>query len=93
MSLHLQPVRVNTGFEEEGMLVYDEQQRLLAVLVHLSDGNEAAPGQWFLEAGFGPLDDISHPAFGDLGEAQEWISRRVNRSTEQHHAHCTCEPG
>ena len=44
MSLNLQPVRVNTGFEEEGMLVFDEQQRLLAVLVHLSDGNEAAPG-------------------------------------------------
>ena len=45
MSLNLQPVRVNTGFEEEGMLVFDEQQRLLAVLVHLSDGNEAAPGR------------------------------------------------
>ena len=44
MSLNLQPVRVNTGFEEEGILIVDEQQRLLAVLVYLPDGNEAAPG-------------------------------------------------
>ena len=66
MSLTFQPVRVNTGFEEEGVLVFDEQQRLVAVLVRLSDQNEVAPGQWYLEAGFGPLDGISHPAFADL---------------------------
>jgi hypothetical protein len=73
----LQPVRVNTGFEEEGVLVFDDEQRLVAVLVHLSDRHEVAPGQWFLEAGFGPLDDVSHPAFADLEEAQDWISRRL----------------
>jgi hypothetical protein len=53
------------------VLVFDEQQRLVAVLVHLSDQNEVAPGQWFLEAGFGPLDAVSHPAFADLDEAQD----------------------
>ena len=77
MSLTLQPVRVNTGFEEEGVLVFDERQRLVAVLVHLSDRHEVAPGQWFLEAGFGPLDPVSHPAFAGLEEAQDWISRRL----------------
>jgi hypothetical protein len=77
MSLTLQPVRVNTGFEEEGVLVFDDQQRLVAVLVHLSDRHEVAPGQWFLEVGFGPLDDVSHPAFASLEEAQDWISRRL----------------
>ena len=80
MGVTLQPVRVNTGFEEEGVLVFDEQQRLVAVLIHLSDRNEVAPGQWFLEAGFGPLDDVSHPAFADLEEAQEWISQRLART-------------
>jgi hypothetical protein len=70
MSLTIQPVRVNTGFEEEGVLVFDEQQRLVAVLVHLSDRNEVAPGQWFLEVGFGPLAAISHPAFAGLDAAQ-----------------------
>jgi hypothetical protein len=45
MSLTLQPVRVGTGSDEEGMLVFDGDQRLMAVLVHLSAGNEVAPGQ------------------------------------------------
>ena len=45
MSLSLQPVRVATGFDEEGMLVFDGDQRLVAVLTRLSDQNEVAPGQ------------------------------------------------
>jgi hypothetical protein len=77
MSLTLQPVRVHTGFEEEGVLVFDEQRRLVAVLVHLSDRNEVAPGQWFLEAGFGPLGGVSDPAFADLETARNWISQRL----------------
>ena len=78
MSLALQPVRVNTGFEEEGVLVFDAQQRLVVVLVHLSDRNEVAPGQWFLEAGFGPLGGAAPPPFSDLEEAQDWITQRLN---------------
>lgn len=77
MSPTLQPVRVNTGFEEEGVLVFDGQQRLVAVMVHLSEENEVAPGQWFLEAGFGPLSSASHSAFADLDAAQDWISQRL----------------
>lgn len=77
MSLTLQPVRVNTGFEEEGVLVFDMHRRLVAVLVHLSDRNEIAPGEWFLEVGFGPLGGDAHPAFADLDAAQEWISQRL----------------
>ncbi len=49
----------------------------MAVLVRLSDENEVAPGQWYLEAGFGRLDGISHPAFADLDAAQQWISQRL----------------
>jgi hypothetical protein len=77
MILTLQPMRVATGFDEEGMLVLDEDRRLVAVLVRLSDQNEVAPGQWYLEAGFGQIDGIDHPAFADLDTAREWIGHRL----------------
>jgi len=76
MTLTLHPIRVATGFDEEGMMVLDERQRLVAVLVRLSDENEVAPGQWYLEAGFGRLDGITHPTFADLDAAKKWISGR-----------------
>ncbi len=76
MSLTLQPIRVATGFDEEGMMVLNEQ-RLVAVLVRLSDENEVAPGQWYLEAGFGRLDGGSHPTFSNLDMAQAWIDQRL----------------
>ncbi len=79
MTLSLQPMRVATGFDEEGMLVLDEGQRLLAVLVRLSDENEAAPGQWFVEAGFGRLDGGNHPTFFNLDMAQDWIGQRLTQ--------------
>ncbi len=37
MNLTFQPVRVATGFDEEGILVFDEDHRLRAVLTHLSE--------------------------------------------------------
>jgi hypothetical protein len=77
MNFVLQSVRVATGFDEEGMMVLDEKQRLLAVLVRLSDGNEVAPGHWFVEAGFGRLDGKDHPTFSNLDMAQDWINRRL----------------
>ncbi len=58
------------------MLVPDEK-RLLAVLVRLSDDNEVAPGQLYLEAGFGRLDGGDHPTFSNLDMAQDWISQRL----------------
>ena len=77
MSLTLQPTRVATGSDEEGMLVYAEG-RLVAVLVHLSEENEIAPGDWYLEAGFGSrLDGPYHPTFPSLGAAQDWIEQQL----------------
>ena len=81
MSLTHQPVRVNTGFEEEGVLVFDERHRLVAVLVRLSDRNEVAPGQWFLEAGFGRLGGVTPPTFADLEMAKAWIRQRLSYRT------------
>ncbi len=83
MNLSLEPMRVATGFDEEGMLVLDEEQRLLAVLVRLSDENEVAPGQWYLEAGFGRMDGTSHPIFSNLDLAQDWIRQRLALDANQ----------
>ncbi len=77
MSFSLQPVRVSTGFDEEGMMVLDSENRLVAVLVRLSDDNEVASGQWYFEAGFGRLDGGDHPTFSNLDMAQDWISQRL----------------
>jgi hypothetical protein len=77
MNFVLQPVRVATGSDEEGMLVFDANQRLIAVLTHVSDESEVAAGQWYLEAGFGQLDGVQHPAFTDLEAAQDWIRSRL----------------
>jgi hypothetical protein len=65
------------GFDEEGMLVLDGKQRLVAVLVRLSDDNEVAPGRWHLEAGFGRIDGRSQPTFSNLDMVKDWISQRL----------------
>ncbi len=79
MTLTLHPVRVGNGFDEEGMLVFDREQRLVAVLTHLSDQYDGVSGHWYLEVGFGPLDGLDHPTFADLDAAQERISQRLAR--------------
>ncbi len=79
MSLHLQSVRVGNGFDEEGLLVFDTDQRLVAVLVRLSEQHEHQVGHWFLEVGFGPVDGPNHPAFASLDEAQDWIGQQIAR--------------
>ena len=79
MSLFLQAVRVATGSDEEGMLVFTPDQRLVAVLTCLCEHHEELSGHWFLEAGFGRLDGPDHPTFADLDTAQEWISQRLAR--------------
>jgi hypothetical protein len=79
MTLTLQPIQVATGSDEEGVLVFADG-RLVAVLVHLSDENEVAPGDWYLEAGFGPcLERPNQPTFASLQVAQEWIEDRLAR--------------
>jgi hypothetical protein len=76
MTLTLQPVRVGTGLDEEGMLVFDEDRRLMAVLTHLGDQYDDVSGHWYLEAGFGLLEGLDHPTFADLEAAQVQINQR-----------------
>lgn len=69
MAFTLRPVRVETGCEdEEGRLVF-RGGKLVAVLVRLSGRHGDGAGRWFLEHGFGGLDDPVPPCFPDLGAA------------------------
>jgi hypothetical protein len=79
MSLTLQPVRVGTGSDEEGLLVFDDDQRLVAVLTHLGEQYGGVSGHWYLEAKFGLLDGLDHPTYADLDTAQESIRQRLAR--------------
>jgi hypothetical protein len=79
MSLTLQPVRVGTGSDEEGMLVFDDDQRLVAVLTHLSDQYGDVSGHWYLEAKFSLLDGLGQPTYADLDAAQERIRQHLAR--------------
>ena len=81
MSFMLQPVRVGNGSNEEGLLVFNGQQRLVAVLTHLGDQYDGVSGHWYLEAGFGRLDGPNHPTFPDLDTAQDWFSQRLAHQT------------
>ena len=78
MALTLQPVRVANDHDEEGLLVFAED-RLVAVLVRLSEEHRDLSGHWFLEAGFGRLDGPHHPTFPDLDAAQDWIDRQLHQ--------------
>jgi hypothetical protein len=83
MSLSLQPVRVGNGSDEEGMLVFDDGQRLVAVLTHLSDQYGDVSGHWYLEAKFGLLDGLDHPTYADLDAAQESIRRALREGARR----------
>ena len=77
MTLFLQAVRVATGSDEDGMLVFDEDHRLRAVLTRLTDQHDGVSGYWFLETGYGRFNGPDHPTFADLHMAQDWISQRL----------------
>jgi hypothetical protein len=77
MTLRLQPALVATGFDEEGIMVFDGEQRLVAVLTRLSNQHDDASGRWLLEAGFGCLDGPEQPTFADLQAAEAWLDRHL----------------
>ena len=77
MMLSLKPVQVATGADEDGMLVFDHDQRMVAVLTRLSEQHAELAGRWFLEAGFGRVDGPLHPTFSDLDSAKAWIGGRL----------------
>ncbi|GEP07911.1 hypothetical protein [Methylobacterium oxalidis] len=77
MTLRLQPVKVATGSDDQESQLVFKDGFLVAVLVCLSDSHGSDVGKWFLEAGFGPVDDPDPPLFSDLDEAQAWITTQL----------------
>jgi hypothetical protein len=77
MNLTLQPVRVGTGSDEAGMLVFDSDQRLVAVLTHLGDQYDEVSGHWYLEAKFGRLEGLGQPTYIDLDAARDGIGQHL----------------
>ncbi len=76
MDFGFQRVIINTNApDEDGCLVFADD-RLVAVLVRLSDEHGRKAGRWYLEHGFGKLDGPVHPIFIDLNEAQDWVTQR-----------------
>ena len=76
MKFGFQPVTVDTNApDEEGCLVFADN-RLVAVLVRLSNEHGRKAGCWYLEHGFSKLDGLAHPIFTDLNEAQDWVAQR-----------------
>ena len=77
MKLGFQRVTVDTHApDDEGCLVF-AGNRLVAVLVRLSDLHGREAGRWYLEHGFGRLDGPAHPIFDDLDEAEDWVAQRI----------------
>jgi hypothetical protein len=77
MNFRFQPVQVATGSDDQESQLVFADGFLAAVLVQLSEQHGENWGKWFLEAGFGRLDDYRAPIFEDLGEAQVWIEARL----------------
>ncbi|KQP31058.1 hypothetical protein ASF49_10765 [Methylobacterium sp. Leaf104] len=80
MIMKLQPVQVATGSSDRESRLVFEDGLLVAVLVQLSSEHDSEAGHWFLEAGFGRVDDPHAPIFADLDEAQAWIARQLSET-------------
>jgi hypothetical protein len=75
VTLTLQPVRIGNDYDEDGCLVFADD-RLVVVLVRLSEQHGDVAGQWFYENGYGQFDGPEHPIFSDLDAAQTYIADR-----------------
>lgn len=72
MNVRLEPVTIEGVENGEGILAFCDD-RLVAVFVRLSAAQGDEEGAWFLEKGFGTLDDAAHPTFPDLGAVRRWL--------------------
>ena len=75
MGITLRPVQIETGSSDhESMLVFDEN-RLLAILVCLSELHESDAGVWHLE--YGPIFGKNPGTFASLEQAASWIEAQI----------------
>jgi hypothetical protein len=80
MKLDFRPVRVATRSDDEDGLLAFAGDRLVAVLVRLSEMHDDMAGLWFLEASFGLRDE--RQTFPDLSSAEAWIRKHVSSRAE-----------
>jgi hypothetical protein len=80
MTMKLQPVQIATGSNDRESRLVFEDGMLVAVLVQLSSEHVSEAGHWFLEVGFGCVEDPHAPIFADLEEAQAWIARQLSEN-------------
>jgi hypothetical protein len=78
ITLQPMPVLVDGGSHDGRLVLADGS--LVAVFARVSSaetaGGEGRPGDWFLEAGFGPCGDLMSvrpPVFATLDEAVDWV--------------------
>ena len=76
MRIRLEPVTIGGVEEGEGLLAYCND-RLVAVLIRLAEGQGASTGCWFVEKAFGPLDRPQHPLFADMEELRTWLASEM----------------
>lgn len=75
--LQVQPTKIAAkSADTDGRLVFSPRG-LVAVLVCLSDMHGEAAGHWFLEAGFGELEDGTHSSFADWATAEAWMCSQL----------------
>lgn len=80
MSYEFKPVRVRTGSpDEEGRLV-QRDDKLIAVLVRLSEQHAGDAGKWVVEAGFAFPDTARDQLFESLRDAEAWFDRHIEDS-------------
>ena len=84
VQISLQPVRVETGSDDEVGQRGFADGRLVALLVQLrSPGHGADCGRWFCETGYGPCNPPPRRVFDQPEEAVHWVQKRVRAPRRQ----------
>lgn len=69
-------LQINTGTADSNGMLMILNDRLVAILVELSDPvHEQARGRWSLELSFGISADRAPETFADLDQAWNWLER------------------
>jgi hypothetical protein len=77
MSLGLQPAQVATGATTLRASLSSLTAFSWRCWCTSPTSTRRMRASWFLEAGFGRIDDPRQPKFADLDKAQDWIMQRL----------------
>ena len=74
MTLTMRPVQLGANSSDREARLVLEGEELVAILSRLTNLHGSDRGKWYLEIGFGRLDDQDVPLFFTLEDAREWIA-------------------